>query len=128
MAIPSVTPFASWDKASGTQGLSIDQKLWAALSAKHPILDMLERPSVDEVKFSWETDVMPTRVYTGMDVATNPWDSATATALKLNACGSAIPVGSILRNVTRATPVTSATLPSRPSKIAAISTNQAASR
>ena len=109
MTIPSVTPFASFDKASGTQGLSIDQKLWAALAAKHPILDMLQRPAVDEVKFSWETDVMPTRVYTGMDVATNLYDSATATSLKLNGAGSDIPVGSILRNITRPTPVTSAT-------------------
>ena len=109
MTIPSVTPFASWDKTSGTQGLSIDQKLWAALAAKHPILDMLERPKVDEVKFSWETDVMPTRVYTGMDVATNMYDSATATALKLNGAGGDIPVGSIMRNITRATPVTGAT-------------------
>ena len=109
MTIPSVTPFASWDKASGTQGLSIDAKLWAALAAKHPILDMLQRPAVDEVKFSWETDVMPTRLYTGMDVASNMYDAATNTALKLNACGSDIPVGSIIRNATRPTPVTSAT-------------------
>jgi hypothetical protein len=109
MTIPSVTPFATFDKASGTQGLSIDQTLWAALAAKHPILDMLQRPSVDEVKFSWETATMPTRVYTGMDVATNLYDSATATALKLNGAGSDIPVGTILRNITRPTPVTGAT-------------------
>ena len=110
MTIPSVTPFASWDKASGTQGLSIDSKLWAALAAKHPILDMLQRPAVDEVKFSWETDVMPTRVYTAASGAgTEPPDAAgTGTALSLTG-GAAIPVGSIIRYVTNATPVISAT-------------------
>lgn len=110
MAIASVTPFASWDKASGTQGLSTDQKLWAALSAKHPILDMLQRPAVDEVKFSWETDVAPTRVYV-LESSTSGIEDGTSTtnvAVTLTG-GAAIAVGSILRNVTRPTPVSSAT-------------------
>ena len=108
MAIPSVTPFASFDKAAGTQGLSIDQKLWGALMAGSPILSMLARPSIDEVKYSWETANAPTRTYVGVDVASNVWDGATNTALKLTG-GHNIAVGSILRNATRATPVTSAT-------------------
>jgi len=109
MAIPSVTPFASFDKTAGTQGLSIDQKLWAALMAKHPILDMLSRPKIDEVKYSWEVDVAPTRIYTEPSHASTTIDSSTTlTGLVLTGAES-MPVGTVLRNITRATPVASAT-------------------
>jgi hypothetical protein len=52
------------NKTAYTFDRSVDSKLWAALMAKSPILDMLQRPSVDNFKFEWETDVAPTRIYT----------------------------------------------------------------
>lgn len=103
----AVTPFATWDKLSGTQGRSLDQKLWAAVAAKHPILDMLARPKIDEVKYEWEVDVMPTRTYVST-TGTTIDGSSTLQALVLTGGGN-IAVNSILRNVTRATPVASAT-------------------
>jgi len=109
MAIPSVTPTASFDKLATTFGRSLDQKLWAALMAKHPILDMLSRPKVDEVKIEWEVDAAPTRIYTEPSNAGTTIDgSATNTGLFLTG-SEAMPVGTILRNITRPTPPTSAT-------------------
>jgi len=99
----ATTPFATYNKLSGTQGRDLDAKLWAALAAKHPILDMLSRPKVNAVKYEWEIDVMPTRVYTAT-TGTNINGSATNQTLVLTN-GANIAVKSILRNVSRATPV-----------------------
>ena len=103
MAWPAATPTATYDKTAYTFARSIDQKLWAALMAKHPILDMLDRPSVDEVKFEWETDVAPTRTYTG-GAGGNINSNATNQTLSL-AGGATIQLGSILRNTSQASPM-----------------------
>ena len=41
------------------------------MMAKSPILDMLSRPSVDTLKFEWETDTAPVRTYTSQNDAGN---------------------------------------------------------
>jgi hypothetical protein len=94
----------SYDKTAGTFDISIDPKLWPALQAKSPILDMLDRPAIDEVEFKWEVDVAPTRTYVTADIASGIDLSATNTTAKLSAY-TGLEVGSLIRNVSRATPI-----------------------
>lgn len=68
----------TFDKTASTFDRSVDQKLWAALMAKSPILDMLSRPPVDTRKFEWETDTAPVRIYTSQNDAGN--DTMTGSA------------------------------------------------
>lgn len=102
---------ATWDKTSNTFDRDVDSKLWPALMAKSPILDMLARPKVSNFKFEWETDVAPTRTYTSSGTAGADdinADSAVAgdeVLLTLAAAPSDLQVGSLIRNATRATPI-----------------------
>jgi len=111
MAWPAVTQTATFDKTAYTFARSIDQKLWAALMAKHPILDMLQRPSVDERKFEWETDVAPQRTIIAT-TGTNLNGSATNASIGVaNATSDPylgsnfLELGMIIKNATRATPI-----------------------
>lgn len=94
----------SYDKTAGTFDISIDPKLWPALQAKSPILDMLERPSVDEVEFKWEVDKAPDRIYTAANIASGADLNATNTAMLFSA-HAGLEVGSLIRNIDRATPI-----------------------
>lgn len=96
-----VTP--TWDKTAGTFKTEIDQKLWAALMAKSPILDMVSRPSVSNFEFKWETDVAPTRLYTAASATAA--SSSSATGITLAAAPKDLEVGSIIRNYSRPTPI-----------------------
>lgn len=98
---------ATWDKTAYTFDRDVDAKLWPALMAKSPILDMLPRVPVKNFKFEWETDVAPTRTYSahGDDAGTTVDNHATNTKIILNADPVDLQVGSIIRNATRATPI-----------------------
>jgi hypothetical protein len=95
----------TFDKTANTFDRSVDSKLWEALMAKSPILDMLSRPSVDNFKFEWETDVAPTRVYTAVASDSNGIaGSTTNTGLSL-ASSAGLEKGTILRNITTVTTI-----------------------
>lgn len=102
---------ATWDKTAYTYKRDIDSKLWPALQAKSPILDMLARPSVSNFKYEWETDVAPTRLYTSSgtagadDINADANVDGTETLLTLATAPTDLQVGSIIRNVTRATTI-----------------------
>jgi hypothetical protein len=97
----------TFDKTSLTFDRSVDQKLWAALMAKSPILDMLQRPSVDNFKFEWETDVAPTRTYTESSNTSTTIDGSGDATNKYVAFSAVtgLQKGAILRNATRATTI-----------------------
>jgi len=107
MAIP--TPFAgattSWTKTTDTFKRDVDAKLWAALMAKSPILDMLARPKIGNYKFEWETDVAPTRVYAGNATLGALASSTSGTTFDLAAAPADLQIGSLIRNASIATPV-----------------------
>lgn len=105
MAWPATSATATYDKTDYTFDTSVDPKLWEALQAKSPLLDAVPRFAVDSFEFKWETANAPTRVYTCSNTTDTTIDgSATQTTLVLTNGGS-IQKGSILRNVTRPTPV-----------------------
>jgi len=102
---PDDASHASYDKTAYTWGINVDQTVWDALMAKSPLLDRVKRTPVDEVEFKWETANAPTRRYTCSNTTdTNLDGSATNTTLILTG-GTPIQLGSILKNVSRATPV-----------------------
>jgi hypothetical protein len=106
LAWPAATPTATYDKATGTFDVSVDQKIWAALMAKSPLLDMIPRFSVDEIEFKWETDNEPTRTYVLASSTNGIEDAASATNTAATFTGGTdIEAGSLIRNITRATPI-----------------------
>ena len=98
--------FSTYDKLANTIARNLDQKLWGALMPKHPLLDMVARPSTDGVqKFEWEVDVAPVRVYVAAASGTTIDGTNTADANLALTGGKLIPVGSIIRNASIATPI-----------------------
>lgn len=95
------------EKTANTFDRSVDSKLWAALQAKSPILDMLQRPSVDNFKFEWETDVAPARTIQahGDASATTIDNSNSNTAIELISIPAWLEKGALIRNISRATPL-----------------------
>lgn len=95
-------------KLANTWQREVDQKLWAALMAKSPILDKLARPAIKNFKFEWENDVAPTRLYTsvhsaeGTNLAGNEHDIDVTISFT---SVTGLEKGSIIRNVTRPTTV-----------------------
>lgn len=116
MAWPAATDnvagiVATWDKTANTFKRDVDSKLWPALQAKSPILDMTPRFAVSNFKFEWESDVAPTRTYASSgtagadDINADASIDGTETLLTLAAAPTDLQVGSIIRNATRATPI-----------------------
>lgn len=109
MAIDTPTQTTTWDKTAGTFDPSVDPKLWAALMARSPLLDMIPRYSVDNFKFSWETDNEPTRTYVLANGSSGIEDGPSATNVAaVFTSGDLIEEGTLLRNATRATPLAAA--------------------
>jgi hypothetical protein len=106
---PATTGVTStWDKTANTFDRSVDQKLWAALMAKSPILDMVSRVPVDNFKFEWETDVAPVRTYTSeaSGEATDMMGSAhDADNLIQFTSVTGLEQGAIMKNISRVTTV-----------------------
>lgn len=106
MAWPDDASFASYDKTSGTWGINVDSKLWPALTSKSPLLDRVQRFQVDEVEFKWETDNMPARTYVLANSSNGIEDANSgANVAATFTSGTPIQKGSILKNVSRATPI-----------------------
>jgi len=98
----------TFDKTANTFDRTVDQKLWAALMAKSPILDMLSRPPVDTRKFEWETDTAPVRLYTsvhsaeGTNLAGNEHDVDNTITFTST---TGLEQGALLKNVSRVTTI-----------------------
>lgn len=113
MAWPASTQTATFDKTisttryEGTFDTSVDSKLWPALMAKSPLIDMTSRFPVQSFEFKWETANAPTRRFTCSATTDTTIDgSGDATNNKLGLTGgSSIQKGSMLKNVSRATPI-----------------------
>ena len=91
-----------------TLNQSTDAKLWAALMAKSPLLSMMPHYPVGNYLYKWETDNEPTRTFVMTSSSSGIEDSSSTTNVALTLTGGGvIELGSILRNVTRATPLTS---------------------
>lgn len=103
MAWPAASQTATYDKTAYTFDRSVDPKLWAALMAKSPIIDMIARESVDNFKFEWETDNEPTRTYVTTTSTNIDGHATDATAVFTG--GTLIEEGTLLRNATVATPL-----------------------
>ena len=103
--VEGVTP--TWAKTANTFKRDVDAKLWPALQAKHPILDMMSRPPVSNFKFEWEVDIEPTRLYTakGSDGDTNIDNHATNQVIVMTTSVADLQLGTILRNASRPTTV-----------------------
>jgi hypothetical protein len=105
MAWPATDYTASYDKTAHTFDQSVDPKLWAALQARSPLLDKVQRVPVDNFKFEWETANAPTRKFVCTNSSSGVEDGNGAyTALALTG-GAVIEEGTILRNCSRATPI-----------------------
>lgn len=98
---------ATWNKTAETFDRSVDSKLWAALMAKSPILDMLPRPSVDNFKFEWETDSAPVRTYTEASSGSTTIDGSGTNTNNVVVFSSVtgLEKGALLRNITRDTSI-----------------------
>ena len=105
MTWPDDASVASYDKTALTWGVNVDSKLWPALTSKSPLLDRVKRFPVDEIQFSWETDNMPARTYVNAAAATSIEDGSGAEVTATFTSGTPIQKGSIMKNVTRATPI-----------------------
>ena len=105
MAWPATDYTATYDKTANTFDRSVDPKLWAALQARSPLLDMVPRFNVTNFKFEWETAAAPTRKFVCTSSSNGVEDgNGGYTALTLTG-GAVIEEGTILRNCTRATPI-----------------------
>lgn len=105
MAWPATDYTATYDKTANTFDRSVDPKLWAALQARSPLLDMVPRFNVTNFKFEWETAAAPTRKFVCTSSSNGVEDgNGGYTALTLTG-GTVIEEGTILRNCTRATPI-----------------------
>ena len=100
------------NKTADTFAREVDQKLWAAMQAKSPILDMLARPKVKNRKFEWEVDSQPPRQYTLAAGTTativesvNSTGAADASVNMTLSSVTGLEVGALMKNVTRATTV-----------------------
>jgi len=106
MAWPAATPTATYDKTATTFDRSVDPKLWAALMAKSPLLDRVPRFSIDNFKFEWEVANEPTRTYVLAGSTSGIEDSPyTTTVAATFTSGGDIEEGTLLKNITRATPI-----------------------
>jgi hypothetical protein len=95
----------TWDLTSqDSTKYDVDAKLWAALQARSPILSMIPRYKVNNFNFHWETDNEPTRTYVLESVGGSGIEDATQTTNTVAGLtsGSDVEVGSIIRNITRA--------------------------
>jgi len=106
MAWPAVSQTATHDKTAGTFDTSVDPKLWAALMAKSPLIEMVSRFGVDSFEFKFETDNEPTRTYVLENSTTGIEDGPSATNVAATFTGGTlIEQGTLLRNTSRATPL-----------------------
>lgn len=110
MAIPSVTPVATWDKTANTMGRSVDSVLWPMLCAKSQLLDRIPRFSVDNTEFEWESANTVPRTFTADAHHTETGADAHATGQYIGIGGVSgaaqlLQVGAIIRNASRATPI-----------------------
>lgn len=95
------------DKTADTFAREVDSKLWAAMQAKSPILDMMQRPKVKNRKFEWEVDSQPPRRYTlaAGDANTIVGSALDASTKMTLTSVTGLEVGALMKNVTRATTV-----------------------
>ena len=94
--------------STSTLNQSTDAKLWAALQARSPILSMIPRYGVKNFEFKWETDNEPTRTFVLAGSASGIEDATQTTNVAATfTSGTPIELGTILRNITRASPLTS---------------------
>lgn len=75
--------------------------------ARSPLLSMLKREPIDEVKVEWETATAPARLFTADGGTDTTIDTSGATSNKYVSFTSVagLQKGDLIRNVTRATPV-----------------------
>ena len=105
MAWPAAAQTATYDKTSNTFDTSVDPKLWAALMAKSPLLDKIPRFPVDSFEYKWETANQPTRTYVLATVSSGIEDTSATNVAATFTSGTDIEVGSLIRNISRATPI-----------------------
>jgi len=105
MAWPAAAQTATYDKTAYTFDTSVDPKLWAALMAKSPLLDKVSRFPVDNFEFKWETANEPTRTYVLESSTNGIEDSNAAYVAATFTGGSDIEQGTLLKNVSIATPI-----------------------
>ena len=97
---------ASYDKTANTYSRNIDNILYPMICAKSQLISRFPKVPVDGTKFEWE--VANTRAKTfvadASGAATDIAQSATGTHIGMGTA-TGLPAGTLLRNVSRATPV-----------------------
>ncbi len=105
MAWPATDYTATYDKTANTFDRSVDPKLWAALQARSPLLDLTPKMSVNNFKFEWETANAPTRKFVSTNSSSGVEDASGSNVALTLTGGAVIEKGTILRNCSRATPI-----------------------
>jgi hypothetical protein len=108
IAWPDPGTIASWDKTSGSFDLSVDSVLWPMLCQKSQLLDRIPRFNVDNTEYLWESANTVGRTVTAADhggATTFDGHATNAVIAMLTADADKVQEGSILRNVSRATPI-----------------------
>lgn len=108
MAIPSAPTFASFDVTARTEGRSVDSVLWDAMFPKSRLLQVLgQGPKIMQQRHEWiGLSADPTYI-TATNVGGTTIDSSTSgTDIVVSAADAAnIQIGTILMNMTKATPL-----------------------
>lgn len=104
----AVTPVATWDKTAGSWARSVDSLLWPMICAKSQLLDRVPKSSVDNIKFEWESANTRGKTFVSDAPTGVTGIAASATGTKIGVgtgIGVTLQVGSLIKNVSVATPV-----------------------
>src|SRR5665647_903133 len=102
---------ASYDKTANTYSRNIDNVLYPMICAKSQLVDRFPKVPVDGTKFEWETANTRGKTFTAAasSTANDGIGGTTPTTNQVMGCGTGLGIGveagSLIRNVTRATPV-----------------------
>lgn len=100
---------ASYDKTANTYSRNIDNVLYPMICAKSQLIDRVPKVSVDGAKYEWESANTRGKTFVSDAPTGSTAIASSATGTKIgggtSGIGLTIQVGSLIRNVSRATPV-----------------------
>ena len=108
MAIPVAPSFASFDVTARTEGRSVDSTLWDAMFPMSRLLQVIgQGPKINQQRHEWiGLSADPTYITATNVSGTDVDSSATGTDIVVSAAdASHIQVGTILMNMTQASPI-----------------------
>ena len=105
MAWPRTDYTAAYDKLANTFDRSLDSKLWPALLARSPLLEMVSTFDVDRDYYEWENQNVRSRIYTEASSTSTDIEGSTSGTTLVVSDATGLEAGAIIKNATRATPV-----------------------